>query len=344
MNHLRTFVAAAALLAAAPARAQDAPRPPAPPASPPPAPPAASPPAEDGARAEDPSAATGRARELKRSGDRAMDALRFAEAHAAYADVYAITRDPALLYNMGRALQALNRFPEALTKLEAFQAVAPPELKAKVPRLAELITDLRGRVATLRVRADVPRGRVLVRSTVMSALPLGEPLRLSAGKAEIEVEADGYFPFHTTVDLPGGGEATVVAKLYSKATTGLLAVRASAPGSTVYVDEVRLGLAPAELNVAGGTHRVRVTNPDFRDYETTAVIAAGSRKDLDVRLLPPLVFTRWWFWGSVVLAGATAGAVAYAATTERPPGRGDIAPGQLPAPNAFRGGVTVVRF
>jgi hypothetical protein len=110
------------------------------------------------------------------------------------------------------------------------------------------------------------------------------------------------------------------------------------------VDDVRLGLAPAEINVAGGTHRIKVTNPDFRDYETTAVIAAGNRKDLDVRLLPPLVFTRWWFWGSVALAGATAGVIAYAATTERAPGRGDIAPGQLPTPSAFKGGVTVFKF
>ncbi|APR76593.1 Hypothetical protein A7982_01940 [Minicystis rosea] len=309
-----------------------------------PAPPSTAPLATDPAQAEDASAALARAKEIKKAADRSMDALRFADAYAAYADVFAITRDPALLYNMGRALQALNRHPEALTKLEAFQAVAPPELKARVPRLDELIKDLRARVATLRVNANVPNGRVLVRSTVMSKLPVGEPLRLSAGKAEIEVEADGYFPFRATVDLPGGGETTVDAKLFSKSTTGLLSVRASAPGSLVFVDEQRVGLAPVELNVQSGTHRIKLKNPDFRDYETTTVINPGTRKDLDVRLLPPSVLTRWWFWGSIALAGATAGVITYAATTERSPSRGDIAPGQLPTPAAFKGGVTVLHF
>jgi hypothetical protein len=274
-----------------------------------------------------------------------MDTLRFADAYAAYSDAYAITRDTALLYNMGRALQALNRFPEALTKLEAFQAVASPELLAKVPKLGQLILDLRKQVSTLKVAANVPDARVLVRSTVMGKLPLAEPLRLTAGQAEIEVEADGYFPFHTVLDLPGGGEAVVDAKLFSKSTTGLLVVRASAPGSMVYVDERRVGLAPVELNVPGGNHRIRVTNIDFRDYETTAVVATGTRKDLDVKLLPPLIVTRWWFWGSVALVGAAAGAIGYAATTERAPDRGDILPGQIKT-SSFRLGVMmpVVKF
>jgi hypothetical protein len=271
-------------------------------------------------------------RGLKASGDRAMDGLRFADAYAAYADVYAVTRDASLLYNMGRALQALNRHPEALTRLETFQAVASPELKKRVPRLDELVVELRKRVSTLTVKSDVAGARVLVRSTVMSRLPLGEPLRLSSGKAEIDVEAEGYFPYHAVIELPGGGELTVEARLFSKATTGLLAVRASAHGSEVFVDGKSVGMAPVELNVPGGNHPIQVKNPDFRDYRTTVVVPSGSRKEVDARLLPPSVLTRWWFWGSVALALATAGAITAAALTERPADRGDIAPGQLPAP------------
>src|SRR5262249_30656935 len=118
-------------------------------------PPPAAPPAAPEAHASRPA-------ELKKSGDRAMDALRYADAYAAYSDVYALTLDPALLYNMGRALQALNRYPEALDRLEAFQVVAPPDLKARVPRLAELIAELRGRVTTLKVTSSVEGARVLV--------------------------------------------------------------------------------------------------------------------------------------------------------------------------------------
>jgi hypothetical protein len=244
---------------------------------------------------------------------------------------------------MGRALQALNRYPEALDRLEAFQVVAPPELRARVPRLDELVRDLRGRVTTLKVTSNVPEARVLVRSTVMSKLPLSTPLRLSAGKAEIEVEAEGYFTFHRAVDLPGGRELTVDAKLFSKATSGLLVINASAPNSMVYVDDQRTGLAPVELNVPGGAHRIVVKNLDFRTYETTTVVPAGARKDVDVKLQPPLIVTRWWFWAGVTLVGVTAGMIGYAYTHERAPDRGDIAPGQVRSPSAFKG-VPLVRF
>jgi hypothetical protein len=326
MNRLRLpAFALATLLLSAPLHAGE------PDKAPPPAPaaPSASAPVDEPTRADDAAAALARAKERKKAGDRAMDALRFTDAYAAYSEVFALTRDPALLYNMGRALQALNRFPEALDRLEAFQAVAPPELKARVQRLDALIAELRGKVSSLKVTANVPGARVLVRSTVMGKLPLTDSIRTSAGPAEIEVEAEDHFPYRTTVDLPGGGEAKVDAKLFSKATTGLLSVRASAQGSVVYIDDRQAGFAPVELNVPGGTHKVKIKNPDFRDYETTTVVTNGTKKELDVKLLPPLIVTRWWFWGSVALAGAAAGVIGYAATTERAPDRGDIAPGQV---------------
>jgi hypothetical protein len=326
-SRLRTFApvvaGALAVLTAGPARAAD----------PPPAPAAPLP--------TDPAA---RAVELKKVGDRAMDVLRFADAYGAYADVYAVTLDPALLYNMGRALQAMNRFPESLDRLADFDRLAPPALKARVPKLRELIAEVRARVTTLRVTCRVAEARVLVRSTVMSKLPLSEPLRLNAGKAVIEVEAEGYFPFHVAVDLPGGGDTTVEAKLFSKSTTGLLVVNASAPGSTVFVDELKQGLAPVEVNVPGGTHRVLVKNFDFRDYETTTVIPAGDRKDLDVKLLPPLIVTRWWFWTGIAVLGAGAGVLGYALTTERAPDHGTIAPGQVRPPSSFKVGATILSF
>ncbi len=93
----------------------------------------------------------------------------------------------------------------------------------------------------------------------------------------------------------------------------------------------------------GGGHRIKVKNIDFRDYETVTVVSAGARKDLDVKLQPPLIVTRWWFWGGVALVGAAAGVIGYALTTERAPSRGDIAPGQIRAPSSFKG-ATVFSF
>jgi hypothetical protein len=144
------------------------------------------------------------------------------------------------------------------------------------------------------------------------------------------------------VDLPGGGDLQIEAKLHSRARTGLLSIKASAPGATVIVDGEKAGFAPVELHVRGGTHKVEIRHPDHRDHQTTLVIDNGARKELDVRLLPPLVVSRWWFWASVAAAGATAGVVGYALTTERSPGKGDIQPYQIKTPTSH--GVTVLHF
>jgi hypothetical protein len=288
--------------------------------------------------------AASRAREMKKTGDVAMDGLRYGDAYAAYSDTYAITLDPALLYNMGRALQALNRFPEALTKLETFEATAPADLKQRVPRLSALIAEIRKRVSTVTVKTNVNGARILVRNTVVGKTPLESPLKLVSGKAEIEVEAEGHFPFRDVIDLPGGGSLVIDARLFSRTTNGILSVRASAPGSEVWVGEKRAGIAPIEMNVARGTHKIAIRNPDFRDFETSVVVGAGERKEVSAELLPPSIATRWWFWGSIGLVAAAGAAITVVVLSEGPPDSGDIDPGQITAPAAHPGMVPVFEF
>ncbi len=279
----------------------------------------------------------------KKAGDQAMEALQYADALAAYGDAHAITKDPALLYNMGRALQALNRFPEALDKLEAFDAKASAELKARVPRLPKLIAELEARVSTLVVHTNVEGARVLVRSTVVGKSPLSGPLRLASGPAEVEIDAEGYFPAKKSVKLEGGAELRLDLDLFSKASTGVLAVKASSPNAEVLVDGKRIGVAPVELNVPKGTHRITVRHNDYRLYETSAVVEAGGTRTVNAALQSKSVVTRWWFWtgiGAVALAGA---AVTIVAVSERPPDSGTIAPGQL-STAAFPGGPALFQF
>ena len=55
--------------------------------------------------------------------------IRYEEALAHYRVAYDVTKNPALLYNMGRAYEGLADFPKALDALEEFVATASPELK-----------------------------------------------------------------------------------------------------------------------------------------------------------------------------------------------------------------------
>ncbi len=59
---------------------------------------------------------------LKQQGDALMDALDYPGALRKYEEAYAKHADAALLYNQGRALELMGRFPEALDLLRRFDA------------------------------------------------------------------------------------------------------------------------------------------------------------------------------------------------------------------------------
>lgn len=271
---------------------------------------------------------------LKKKGDAAMDALQYSDALAAYTEAYALAKDPALLYNRGRALQMMGRFPEALVELERFRAEAPPELLAKVPKLDALIADVKGRVAHLAVTCNVAGAQVVVRDKVLGTTPFTGPVALVSGKATLVVSAEGHFPVKREVDLPGNQTTTLDVALSPKAKFGVLTVKTKVPGARVAIDGQPYGDAPAEATLPPGDHKVRVFREGYEDAEVNAVVVVGDRREVEVLLAEKAGITRkWWFWtgvGVVVVAGVVVGA---ALLTERKASSGDgFTPGQVSGP------------
>jgi hypothetical protein len=271
-----------------------------------------------------------RAAALKQHGDELFDSLRHEEAIAAYTESYAIVPDAAVLYNRGRAYQALGRYPDALADFEAFARTAPPTLRARVAGLDALIAAVRARVAHVAVECDV-KARVIVRDRVVGETPL-LPFAVNAGPAKVEVAADGYFPYVTNVDLAGGTVVHVRATLVAKARAGTLVVRAPV-GSRVAIDGRDLGQPPLERVLDAGEHVVVVEKPGFSTAKNVVQIVAGTRREIDVSLEPPpSIVTRWWFWtavGVVVVGGVT---TAIVLTSTRGADSGSIQPGRVAAP------------
>src|SRR5262245_54674118 len=83
---------------------------------------------------------------LRARGNESMDAQRYEKAVDLYARAYAISKDPALLYNQGRAMHLLGRYASALDHLERFAAEAPDQVKERVPGLAHMIAELKAKV------------------------------------------------------------------------------------------------------------------------------------------------------------------------------------------------------
>jgi hypothetical protein len=229
---------------------------------------------------------------------------------------------------MGRVLGARGDFPEALDQLERFEREAPPDLRAQVPALEQLIANVRAKVATLRITGDAPGARVVLRDKIVGTLPL-DPLRVTAGDAVIQVTADGYAPFRQDLKLVGGVTTVVVVKLVPIAK-GVLSIRTSGGGGTVFVDGRSMGEAPVEAAVSPGEHRITIQRKGYDDQDTTVVVAASERKV--VTLERPGVFTRWWFWTTVGVVVCSAGVLSVALLTERKAGTGDgFRPGQVPS-------------
>jgi hypothetical protein len=273
-----------------------------------------------------------RAAELKAQGDAAMQTMHFEDALQAYDQAYELEPSPALDYNRGRALQGLGRFPEALGRLEAFERSAPPDIKAKVPQLGQLLADVRSRVSTLGVSCNVAGARVHWKGVQIGLTPLA-PTKLTAGTGTLEVLADGYLPFEQKLELAGTQQRTVTVDLQSKSTSGILRVKTDPPGASVSVDGKPIGQGPAEAIVRAGSHKVLVEADGYETAETEAVVTVGKTNPVDIQLgETPGIAQQWWFWtglGVLVVGGVVITAVAL---SERGADSGDIPPGQVAAP------------
>jgi hypothetical protein len=275
-----------------------------------------------------------KAQEDKAKADQAMKSMRFADALELYSALHAETRDPALLYNQGRALEGLGRFPEALDKIEAFARDASPTLKAKVPKLGELLDDLRKRVTSLTLRTNVDGAEVLLDGKRIGTTPLAL-LRVPAGKGRLELSAEGHRAAVRDVTLPGGGALDIEVKLLKRGESGVLVVKSPIAGARVKIDGIPVGAVPVEHAVRAGFHDIVVQKDGFDEASTKARVDVGENKIVEVGLSRSReIYERWWFWtglGVLVAGGAVAGVVG-ALNTERAPDAGTIAPGQVRGP------------
>jgi tetratricopeptide (TPR) repeat protein len=153
---------------------------------------------------------------LRAHGDAEMDAGAFADAIASYRASYDLSRNPALLYDIGSAYERLGDYPRSLAYLEQFSRVASPDLLDRVPRLDQLIGAVRAKLARVVVRCNVPGARVMIRGTWKGTTPLAADIVTMPGAARVEVVADGYRPFLRDVVLTAGTATRVDAVLLGR--------------------------------------------------------------------------------------------------------------------------------
>lgn len=271
--------------------------------------------------------------ELKARADELFRIREYLEALELYERAYALFRDPRVLYNSGRALQALGRYGDALQRLLDFRAQAPAELRSRLHGFDALLDDLRQRVCEVRVSVNLPGARVSLGSEVLGESPLAEARFVNAGQRRLQVHKEGYFPVQRDVVLRGGGAATYDIVLESKAQHGKLIVLSEIPGTTITVGGTSVGQAPTEVVLPPGTHRVLAHKEDHDDIGTQVVLEAGQQRTITLDPLAPALYERWWFWGGVGVVAAAA-VITVIAVTPSPVRNtdGDFSPSAISAP------------
>jgi hypothetical protein len=269
---------------------------------------------------------------LKNAADVLMDQDRYADAVVLYQRAYELSSDPALLYNQGRAFEALGDYPTALEKLEIFERDASPATRARVPGLKELIVDLRGRIATLVVRTNAPAARLLVRQKDEGIINTEKRLSTRAGAASVEVDAEGFEPFRRDLELSAGAVVVVEANLTPKKRDALVVVRTT-PSVDVLFDGKALGRAPLQVRATPGSHELVARADGYYEQRVPMTLALGDRRDIELEMKStPGIASKWWFWTGigVLIAGGVATAIVL--TTEKPHTNGSFNPGSVSGP------------
>jgi len=286
-----------------------------------------------------------RVEELKKRGNQAMLDLNYGEALDAYTAAIAIAPDDATLYyNLGRAHQAREDYPAALDALDHFAQKATPDVKARVPKLEQLIADVRSRVGTLNVSctAEVTDGTVAVgdKTTLKGCSTTPKTVRISVPSrnavVEVRLTADRYQSQSVRVAVEGGGPAVAASlEVLAKASSGTLLVRATPLDARISIDGIERGNPPLEVPLPAGAHTLDVRADRHDPSHVPVVVEAGRTKDvrIDLQKTAPIT-TKWWFWTGIgVLAVGVGVTIWYlVAQPEKDAGSGTIAPGQVSAP------------
>lgn len=286
-----------------------------------------------------------RVEELRKRGNQAMLDLNYGEALDAYTAAIAIAPgDAALYYNLGRAHQAREDYPAALDALERFAQSASPDVKARVPKLDQLVADVRSRVGTLSVActAEIADATITIGDkttlTGCSATPktvrIGVPSRTAV--VEVRLSAERFQSQSARAAIEGGGPVVAVSlNVLPKATSGTLLVRATPLDARISIDGIERGNPPLEVPLLAGAHALDVRADRHDDAHVPVVVEAGRTKDvtIDLHETAPIT-TKWWFWTGVGVLAVGVGMTLWylVAQPEKDAGSGTIAPGQVSAP------------
>jgi tetratricopeptide (TPR) repeat protein len=180
------------------------------------------------------------------------EAGRDTEALVRFEAAHALSPGARSLAQIALAEQALGRFVDAEEDLrEALASGTDRFIRRNRALLEQALAEIAGHIGEVTLDGGVEGARVVVDGTDRGRLPLPSPLRLDAGTARVEVEADGFMPFAGSVVVRGGETTTLAIALEPRPGETAAAVPAPALRAEDSEDGAPAWLVPTGASLAG---------------------------------------------------------------------------------------------
>jgi formylglycine-generating enzyme required for sulfatase activity len=109
-------------------------------------------------------------------------------------------------------------------------------------------------------------------------------LKVPAGARTFTLRAERHLDAVARLDVEGRGLPQTL-KVALRSSWGKIRVESSTPGAMVAADDLPPAPAPATFDLAAGVHRIKVSAPGAKTWESTAIVAAGQTTKLGPILL-----------------------------------------------------------
>jgi len=233
-----------------------------------------------------------------------------AAVHPGWKEVVA-TRAPAnLTLDVGHYHVVVEKFRD-FNASEADMAVSPGHVHQLKANLSQ------GQfMAFLRVSSNVIGAHIWIddkkkEHSLWGDTPHGE--LVPGGKHDVLVEAPGFEPFLSSVELEHGEQKELEVRMV-RVNYGVLRIDASAPEVKVRVDDQpkgswRSGEEPLDVRFDSGKHKVTIESDGRKTYEGTIVVPRGQILPLHVKMIPK--YPRGPAWTQAIIGAAFLGAAIY---------------------------------
>jgi hypothetical protein len=268
---------------------------------------------------------------LYRDGDYAGAVTKFNHA-------YDLAHDPRLLWNIAVCEKNLRHYASVQRLVTRYLAEGGAFLTAEDRASAEaLLSAIASFVSSLTVNVNPAGAAVIVDGRVVGKSPLPEALNVDMGSHVIGAQLEGYVEQKRTIELVGGRATDVSFELQEMRHEGKLRVFAG-PREEIYIDGKIAGIGQWEGVLPSGVHRVRVTAPEKKPYESDVSVVDAEVSSVNVSLSDiekQQSSTSPWLWilgGAAVAAGAGLGGYYLFRSPNDPKDTttvGTISPGQV---------------